>query len=178
MSNQERVGTAMQPSHLRAATVSLGGRVASGELPDTRGDRIETFIASLGGRLVERVLIDMNQAEMHRQLCRLADEGVADLVFTTGSVGIAAHDIAADVVGQVIDFHVPGMADAMRAHSIQRDPLCMLSRYVVGVRGATLIATLPGKIEDLADILELLRPVLPDAVRDLRTRAPRGAPAG
>ena len=85
----------MRPSDLRAATLSLGGRVASGELPDTRGDRIETFIASLGGRLVERVLIDMDQAEMHRQLCRLADEGVADLVFTTGSVGIAAHDIAA-----------------------------------------------------------------------------------
>src|SRR5437660_1111602 len=32
MSNQERVGTAMQPSDLRAATVSLGGRGASDAL--------------------------------------------------------------------------------------------------------------------------------------------------
>ena len=49
----------------------------------------------------------------------------------------------------------------------------MLARYVAGVRGATMIITLPGAPADLTDMLEVLRPVLPGAVGDLRTR--RGA---
>jgi molybdopterin biosynthesis enzyme MoaB len=86
-------------------------------------------------------------------------------------VGIAAHDIAGQTTRDVVNFDVPGIAEAMRAHSIARDPSRMLARYVAGVRGATMIITLPGAPADLTDMLELLRPILPAAVQDLRTRA-------
>jgi molybdenum cofactor synthesis domain-containing protein len=124
----------------------------------------------MGGQLVERVLIGSEPDEMKRELCRLADEGHVDLVFTSGSVGIAAHDIAGQTTSEVVDFQVPGIAETMRAHSIARDPMRMLARYVAGVRGATMIITLPGAPDDLTDMLEMLRPVLPGAVEDLRTR--------
>ena len=114
-------------------------------------------------------------SQMKRELCRLADEARVDLVFTSGSVGIAAHDIAGQATSEVVDFQVPGIAETMRAHSIARNPMRMLARYVAGVRGATMIVTLPGAPDDLTDMLEMLKPVLPGAVEDLRTRGGRRA---
>jgi molybdenum cofactor synthesis domain-containing protein len=155
---------------MRVASVTLSGRVASGQEPDVRGDRIKASVESMGGKLVERVLLASELSDMKRELCRLADQGGVDLVFTSGSVGIAAHDIAGQAASEVAQFLVPGIAETMRAHSISRDPMRMLARYVAVVRGATMIITLPGAPDDLTDMLELLRPVLPGAVVDLRTR--------
>ncbi len=166
-------------SSMRVASMTLSGRVASGQAPDIRGDRIQALLETMGSELVERVLIGGGQDEMKRELCRLADDVRVDLVFTSGSVGIAAHDIAGQATSEVVDFQVPGIAETMRAHSIARDPMRMLARYVAGVRGATMIITLPGAPDDLTDMLEMLRPILRGAVQDLRTRwASELAPCG
>ena len=84
--------------------------------------------------------------------------------------------VAAISIGVYLLFifsQVPGIAETMRAHSIARDPMRMLARYVAGGRGATMIITLPGAPADLTDMMEVLRPVLSGAVEDIRTR--RGA---
>jgi molybdenum cofactor synthesis domain-containing protein len=72
-----------------------------------------------------------------------ADEGLA-LIVTTGGTGLAPRDVTPDATLAVLDYAVPGIAEAMRAASLAATPLAMLSRAVAGVRGPTLIINLPG----------------------------------
>jgi molybdopterin biosynthesis enzyme MoaB len=68
---------------------------------------------------------------------------------------------------QVIDYEIPGMAEAMRARSLEKTAHAMLSRAVVGVRGQTVIVNLPGSPKAAQENLEVLLPALPHALAKL-----------
>jgi len=53
-------------------------------------------------------------------------------------------DVTPDATKEVIQYEIPGIAEAMRAASLKKTPYAMISRAVAGVRGKTLIINLPG----------------------------------
>ena len=65
----------------------------------------------------------------------------------------------------------------MRAQTLSKTPMAMLSRSVVGARGRTLIVTLPGSRKAVEECLEVILPVLPHALEILKDRA-EGHPTG
>jgi molybdopterin biosynthesis enzyme MoaB len=67
----------------------------------------------------------------------------------------------------VIDYEVPGMAEAMRSASLKKTPHAMLSRALVGVRKASLIINLPGSPSGARDNLSVLLPALEHALSKL-----------
>jgi molybdopterin biosynthesis enzyme MoaB len=69
---------------------------------------------------------------------------------------------------EVIDFEVPGMAEAMRAESLKKTPHAMLSRAMAGVRGRTLIINLPGSPKGVKENLAVVLPALKHAISKLR----------
>nr|WP_025323953.1 molybdopterin-binding protein [Deferrisoma camini] len=68
----------------------------------------------------------------------------------------------------VIDREVPGMAEAMRWASLQKTPHAMISRAVVGIRGAVLVVNLPGSPKAARENLEVLLPALPHAMEKIQ----------
>jgi molybdopterin biosynthesis enzyme MoaB len=68
----------------------------------------------------------------------------------------------------VIDRQIPGMAEAMRLAGLQKTPLAMISRAVVGCRGRTLIINLPGSPKGVRENLEAILPAIPHAVEKLK----------
>ena len=87
------------------------------------------------------------------------------LIVTTGGTGLGPRDVTPEATAAVLDFEVPGLAEAMRAAGLQKTPLAALSRAVAGVRGGSLIVNLPGSVRGATESLEAVLPALEHAVR-------------
>ncbi|MDH4024242.1 MAG: MogA/MoaB family molybdenum cofactor biosynthesis protein, partial [Desulfuromonadales bacterium] len=95
------------------------------------------------------------------------DQGKLDLIVTTGGTGLSPRDVTPQATLQVIDYEIPGMAEAMRTQSLRKTPHAMVSRAVVGVRKQTMIINLPGSPKAARENLETLLPALPHALAKL-----------
>ncbi|MDO4891378.1 MAG: molybdopterin-binding protein, partial [Coriobacteriaceae bacterium] len=65
----------------------------------------------------------------------------------------------------VCDRNVPGIAEAMRAYSLQKTPRAMLSRAVVMQRASTLVINLPGSEKAARENWEAIEGQLEHAVK-------------
>jgi molybdenum cofactor synthesis domain-containing protein len=94
------------------------------------------------------------------------DENV-DAIITSGGTGISPTDRTADATADIVDYQVPGLADAIRRSGLPHVPTSVLSRGVCGVRGRTLIVNLPGSTGGVTEGLRVLDDVLGHALDQL-----------
>jgi molybdenum cofactor synthesis domain-containing protein len=113
-------------------------------------------------------MIPDDAATIAATLCDWADKEHLQLILTTGGTGLSPRDVTPEATLQVVDRLVPGMAEAMRAASLVKTPHAMLSRAVVGIRGATLIINLPGSPRGASENLAVLLPALGHALAKLQ----------
>jgi len=149
-----------------AGVITVSDKSSRGEREDEGGRLLREIVESLGGDVRAQVVV-ADEADLIGQAIRdMADQHLA-AVFTTGGTGLAPRDVTPQATASVIDFEVPGMAEAMRAASLQKTPAAMLSRAIVGVRGRTLIVNLPGNPKGVRECLEVIAPALGHAVETL-----------
>lgn len=147
----------------RAAVITVSDKGAAGEREDKSGGVVREVLEGAGIN-VERVEIVPDEANIISELMvAICDQGF-DLIVTTGGTGISARDVTPEATRAVIDKEIPGMAEAMRARSLQITAHAMISRAVCGLCGPTLIINLPGSPMGARENLEVVMPAVPHAL--------------
>jgi len=147
-----------------ALVLTASDRSAAGTRDDTSGELVAERLAGLGFTIERRVVAD-DQWLIEEALVEGAGRHV--LIVTTGGTGLTPRDVTPQATIAVIDYEVPGLAEAMRAEGRRSTPLASLSRAVAGVRGRTLIINLPGSPKGAGESLEAVVAVLPHALDTL-----------
>jgi molybdopterin adenylyltransferase len=147
----------------RAALIVLSDRAASGERADAC---IPIMRERLGGvyEVVRESVLPDDPGALQAQLIEIADSRAADLVLTSGGTGLSPRDRTPQATAAVLDYEVPGIAEAIRAASLIHTQSAMLSRALAGVRDRTLIVNLPGSPKAVAESLDVILTALPHAL--------------
>jgi molybdenum cofactor synthesis domain-containing protein len=145
----------------KVAILSASDRGSRGEREDTSAQVIRELVEEeMNGEIIEYRVVPDEMDEIMASLIEMTDYFRADLILTTGGVGLAPRDVTPEATLQVVDRLAPGFAETMRMASMHRSPRAMMSRAVSGIRGRTLIINLPGDprgvSEDLSAIMEHL----------------------
>lgn len=132
---------------------------------DQAGDALEKLILEAGWQLVDRIIVRDERADISAGIVRASDELGADVVLTCGGSGLSLRDVTPEATRDVCDRDVPGIAEAMRWHSLQITPYAMLSRALCMQRGRTLVINLPGSTKAATENWEGVVDALPHAVK-------------
>ncbi|MFC3503452.1 molybdenum cofactor biosynthesis protein B [Micromonospora krabiensis] len=151
---------------IRARVVVASNRAAAGVYADTSGPLLVAGLREQGCEVDDPVVVPDGEPVGEALRAALADG--MDVVVTSGGTGITPTDRTPDVTRALLDYEIPGIAEAIRAHSRDRVPTSALSRGVAGVVGRMLVVNLPGSTGGAKDGLAVLGPILTHAVDQLR----------
>lgn len=145
------------PKTFRIKVITLSDRAASGVYKDRSGPLIEKQSKNWFGQQqyhceTERIVIP-DKTELLEKELTLASKDNVDIIYTTGSTGIGPRDIAPGIVSNFIDYEIPGIMDMIRIKYGQKKPNALLSRSVAGVKGKTLVFSIPGSTKAVMEYL-------------------------
>lgn len=152
---------------MRVAIITSSDSGAKGLREDVSGPLIHRIVEGLGATVVSYELLPDEREQLAEAMRKIADEGKADLILTTGGTGFSMRDCMPEATLDVVERQAPGIPEAMRAYSMQFTGRAMLSRAMAGIRKETLIVNLPGSPKAVGETLEYIFPQLVHGVEIL-----------
>lgn len=156
------------PLPWQAAVITLSDQGAAGQREDKSGPAIAERLKQNGYEVMEQLLLPDDRTGLEQELIRLCDQRQPDLILTTGGTGFSARDITPEATLAVAERNVPGIAEAIRAASLQITKRAMLSRAVSVIRGKTLIINLPGSPKACMESMDVFLDTIPHGLGLLR----------
>lgn len=152
----------------KVGLLTASDRGSRGERVDTSAQVIRELVEEeLFGVIVDYRVVPDEIPDIAAAIIEMTDYYHADLVLTSGGIGLAPRDVTPEATLKAVERLAPGIAEAMRAQAAKRSPEEMLTRGIAGLRGNSLVVNLPGTPEGVHLYLTALLPLLPVALRSL-----------
>tara|TARA_B100000029_G_scaffold516110_1_gene626972 strand:- start:3032 stop:3511 length:480 start_codon:yes stop_codon:yes gene_type:complete len=148
----------------QAAILTISDLASQGKREDLSGLAIKRLLVEVGYDVVATAVVADEELSISEILREWADHYEVDLILTTGGTGLGARDVTPEATNNVLDWQVPGIAEAMRWATFQYTDRSILSRAVSGVRGHCLIVNLPGNPNGVEQCLQVILPSISHAI--------------
>jgi len=151
----------------RAHVITVSDRASAGKMKDESGPALAERLKRDHFEVSGPEVVPDEQARITDAIAAAVVSGV-DVVITTGGTGVGPRDVTPQATSMLLDYEVPGLAEAMRRAGASSTPMSMLSRGMAGVRGRTLVINVPGSVRGATESLDTVLPVLTHAIRLLQ----------
>jgi molybdopterin adenylyltransferase len=152
---------------LEAGVLTLSDKASRGERIDESGRVAAEMLEGEGFTILRQEIVPDDRPKIIETLREWVDNVGLSLIVTSGGTGVSPTDVTPQAMEEVLDYEVPGFAEAMRAESLKKTPHAMISRAMAGVRRTCLIINLPGSPRGVRENLSVILPALKHAVLKL-----------
>jgi molybdopterin adenylyltransferase len=149
---------------LKIAVLTISDKGSKGQREDISGPTLREGALKMNGTIVKYEIVPDEKEIIAAKLCEWSDSGMIDVILTTGGTGLSARDVTPEATLSIIDREIPGIAEAMRAESLKKTPMAMLSRAVAGQRSKCVIVNMPGSPKACRECLDVIIPAIPHAI--------------
>lgn len=145
---------------VRAAVVVCSDTIAAGKKTDRAGQAIIDRLQQWEVEVAHYTVIPDEPSDIRETVERYTGPEAVDLLLFTGGTGLSPRDLTPETVAPLLDREIPGIMEAARNYGQDRTPYAMLSRGVAGMRGRTLVITLPGSTGGATESMDSLFPYI------------------
>ena len=153
---------------INVGVLTVSDRGCRGERVDQSGPALSAWLETHGAEVQVAALVADEVAQIEARLREWVANPDLDLILTTGGTGVSPRDVTPDATLRIIERELPGFAEAMRAYSLSKTPMAMISRAVAGICAGKLIINLPGSPQGAIENLEAVWAAVPHALAKIQ----------
>jgi molybdenum cofactor synthesis domain-containing protein len=158
----------MMTYHLHLIIIS--DRISRRQKTDQTRDHVTRWCNENGYDLIFEGVVADEDHEIRAILRRALERNDSHLIITSGGTGFSPRDITPESTRPLLEKLTPGIDELLRHAGIKETPYAVLSRGVSGITKNKLVINLPGNPKAVISNLDVLKPVLPHALRSLNER--------
>ncbi len=141
----------------KTGVLVISDSVHAGKKEDRAGKVILEKLKEMEVKEVEYRIVPDESEMIKKEVLNWCERGF-NLVITTGGTGLSPRDVTPETIKPLIERDISMVMEAARIYGYERTPYAMLSRGIAGVRGKTLILTLPGSTKGAKESMNALFP--------------------
>ena len=105
--------------NVKAGVITVSTRGAAGERADESGPAMRERLIEAGAEVVHESVVPDDVERVATAILGALHAG-ANVILTTGGTGLSPNDVTPEATRRVIDREVPGIAEALRARSLEK----------------------------------------------------------